>query len=283
MKNNRINFKDDSGVIAQDILFEKGKKALLIALAIICFASIPASAWVYGSKFLEAFIANRLPFPAYLVIMSFGFLILGVYSIIVAGTVSRGKRLKILQSHFRGYPGYNGYKFKDLMQEYDAREQMEAVERKNRNVDRVTFFLAVAGSLVFVVLFALSGFQKAFIELTKEPIDRVAGDFRVVMDLVSQLMFTLSTVVIFVFSPFMIRNRTVAPDWVFAVSFIVCAFSTVHYAYFYFGSIMTRPSAMDLFVFLISAIGAGVCGLCIATERKKKLLRSLENSQFNLY
>ena len=133
MKNNRINFKDDTGVIAQDILFEKGKKALLIALAIICFASIPASAWVYGSKFLEAFIANRLPFPVYMIIMSVGFLILGVYSIIVAGTVSRGKKLKILQSHFRGYPGYNGYKFKDLMQEYDAREQMEAARTPTRS------------------------------------------------------------------------------------------------------------------------------------------------------
>jgi hypothetical protein len=283
MKKNHIKFEDDSGVIAQDILFEKGKKALFIALAIVCFAAIPAGLWVYRSKFLEAFTANVLPFIAYWAVLTAGLLIMGVYCIVVAGTVNRCKKYKILASHLRGYPGYSGYKFKDIMQEYDAKEQVEAVERRNRNIDRLTFFLAILGSLAFIVLFALSGFQKAFIELNKEPIDRVAGNFRVVMDLVSQFMFTISTVVIFALSPFMFRNRTVAPDWVFGVLFFICAFSTVHYAYFYFGNIMTRPSTMDLCVFLISAVAAGVCGLFVATERKKKMLRSLERSSFNIY
>ena len=275
------NAEREAPVVAQDILYEKGKTGLCVFLIIMAVCGCvmtffpPEHLLSMNSKVLELFKGNIISENAYIIMLRAGFILVAAYGILNAGSVSRGKK-ELLARHELKVKEYG-------FGRETAQKKVAFLENKARIINIILFFMAIVSVLLFAVLFFISAIPYAAKELGKAKIDRTISDFRIYTDLFFEVMHLLSQISFFVIVPFIMRNRMILKREVLTAIIIVSGLSVVHYAYFYFGHFTWYPSFLDFCVLAVDAITGGFAGFSILTEKKKAVLKEFSHAHFNIY
>jgi len=295
--NNRSFEEDGPG---PDILFERGKAFLGRVLFVFTIIAIFAVSQVTGAKnvdysgfsgifrafaiknshFLDVFKNNILTIETYKVLIIIALALLAICVLINSGTPEREKRFLLKKIKLeKEIPTDRRLSF----EEDEATKKIRKLENGRRALNIFLFFVTIIDIIIFVVIFALSGFPYVIREMSKAEIDRTIGDFRLIMNLISSFCQTIAVCGGVAILPFVMRNRTILSDLILKIFTALSGFATLHFVYFFFGHFTSYPSIIDFCFAVICGAMAGFAVLSIATEKKKKVLREFSNSKFNLY